>query len=137
MAHQPGSARFQARFDSALQAYQKMTGITLVEHPVVVQLQNCQSVESITGLLLYEARAFGDGQKIDRITKAIVSMLSTLSASASFGDAIGLVRQKALMVCSTTLITFYSSSHRRKQYKVVLPSYLPYVPFSGHTQVSS
>jgi hypothetical protein len=132
MAHQSESARFQARFDSALQAYQKTTGIALVEHPVTVELQNCHSVKSIATRILYEGRAFSEGKGIDRIAKAIestVSLLSALSASASSGDAISLVRQRALMASSTTLITFYSSSLLRKRYRLALPSYLPYVLF--------
>ena len=109
MADESGSAHFQARFQSALEAYQKTTGVTLAESPVAVRLQNCDSVESITTLLLYEARAFSDFRGFDRITKAIqstTSILSTLSATASLGHAIGIVRQKTLMECSRTLTVF-------------------------------
>jgi hypothetical protein len=35
-------------FESALQAYQKKTGITLAQHPIAVNLQSCHSVEEIT-----------------------------------------------------------------------------------------
>jgi hypothetical protein len=83
------------RFQSALRAYQKKTGVTLAEHPVAVQLQNCHSVQSITTILLFEARAFSDHQGFGRITKAIqstVSSLATFSTTAILGDNIGLVR---------------------------------------------
>jgi hypothetical protein len=78
-----------------LRAYQEKTGVTLVEHPVAVQLQNRHSVQSITTIILYEARAFSNYQEFGRITKAIqstLSILAALSTTASLGDAIGLVR---------------------------------------------
>lgn len=133
MDGQSGSARFQARFESTLQAYRKITGVTLAEHQAAVRLQNCDSVESITTLLLYEARAFSDFRGFDRITRAIqgvISILSTLCATASLGDAIGLVRQKALLAsrCRQTLTAFLSLSHPREQYRLALRSYLLYVP---------
>jgi len=71
MADRSGSARFRAHFESALLAYRKITGVTSAEHPTAVRLQNCDSVESITTLLLYEARAFSDFRGFDRITRAI------------------------------------------------------------------
>jgi hypothetical protein len=84
-----------------LQAYKEKTDITLAEHPLAVQLQSCDSAESIaTTLLQGEPQAFSNFQEKDRITKsikAIVSVLTTLSATASLSDALGLVRQTALM----------------------------------------
>jgi hypothetical protein len=129
------STRFRAHFESALQAYQKTTGITLAEHQLAVRLQNCDSIDSITTLFKYEARSFSDLQGSDRIMKSIentVSILYRLSATASLGDVIGLVCQKALMGRSTSLTGFLSHSHLRKQYSQVLLSYLLYVPFSSY-----
>ena len=100
MADHEGSAHFQPLFESALQDYVKRTGITLAEHPLAVQLQSCNSVESIDDLVQGEAQAFSNFRESDRITKSIktaVSKLSTLSATAFLGDAFGLVRQNALM----------------------------------------
>jgi hypothetical protein len=103
------STRFRARFMFALQAYKQTTGVTLIEHPLAVQLQNCHSVESITTLLKYEARPFSGLLGSDGILtsiESIVSILSTLSSSAPFGEAIGLVRQNALTGCSISLSVF-------------------------------
>jgi hypothetical protein len=101
MADRLGPAHFQPLFESALQAYKKKTDITLAEHPFAVQLQSCDSVKSITTTLLQgEPQAFSNFQEKDRITKSIktiVSVLTTLSATASLGDALGLVRHTALM----------------------------------------
>jgi len=103
MADQSGSTRFRARFESALQAYQETTGVTLAEHPLTAQLRNPRSAESesIRTILKCEARASSDLLGSDRTMRSIestVSMLFTLSAAASFGDAIDLVRQQAPMV---------------------------------------
>jgi hypothetical protein len=100
MADQSGSTPFHARFGSALQAYQKMTGVSLTEHPLALQLQNLHSVESITTILKHEARASSDLLGSARVTQFIentVSVLFTLSATASFCDVIGLVRNEALI----------------------------------------
>lgn len=97
MAHQSGSARFQALFESALQAYEKKAGVKLAQHPLAIQLQSCHSVESISTLLRGHARAFCDFRENDKITKSIetiVSILTPLSSVAFLADAVGLVRQR-------------------------------------------
>jgi hypothetical protein len=104
MADQSGSTRFRARFESALQAYQETTGVTLAEHPLTAQLRNLRSVESesISTILQCEARESSDLLGSDRTMRSIestVSTLFTLSAAASFGDAIDLVRKHGLMAC--------------------------------------
>jgi hypothetical protein len=99
MPYQSGATRFRERFESALQAYQKTTGLVLAEHPLAVQVQSCHCVESITKLLTNEARAFSSFSNLqgsDSVIKSIegvVSILSTISAT-SLGEAVGLVRQK-------------------------------------------
>jgi hypothetical protein len=131
MDSQSGSTRFQELFESALQAYEKKTGISLPKHPLAEQLQRCHSVEDITALVQDQASTFSESKGKDRIIKSIkgtISILATLSAIASFGDVVGLVSQKGSDACSTSLTVFYSHSHPRKQYTLALPSYLLYVP---------
>jgi hypothetical protein len=132
MADQSGSARFRTRFESALQAYQQTTGVILVEHPVAIQLRNPHSVESITTILKFEARTFSDLLGSDRIMKALegtISNLFTLTATASFGDAIDLVRKNGLMACFPMPDLFDSHTHQQKQYLLVSQFYLLYVSF--------
>jgi hypothetical protein len=102
MADQSRFTSFRARFEAALQPYQQTTGVTLAEHPLTVQLQNPHSIvcsiENITVILKYEARALNDRLRTARIMDLIestVSLLFTLSSTTSFRDAIGLVRKKA------------------------------------------
>jgi len=139
MTHQSesASARFQALFEPALQAYERKAGVSLAQHPLAIKLQSCDTVEAITGLLQDQARAFRDLQGSDKIMtsiKMIVSILSKLSSATSLVDAFGLVRRKVLIACliSLTFINFiYRYSHLRRQYRLVSSSYLAYVAFSS------
>ena len=99
MAHQSESARFQALFEPALQAYEKKVGVSFAQHPLAIKLQSCDTVEAITGLLEGQAQAFVHLQGSDKIMRSIkvtVSILSKISSAASLADTFGLVRKKAL-----------------------------------------
>jgi hypothetical protein len=109
MAEPSGSSCFRALFESALQSYEKTTGITLADHPLAVQLQSCHTIESVTVALEGQVLAFGDFRGSDRVMKSIkgtLLVLTRLSTAASLGDAIGLVRRNILMAFSTALIVF-------------------------------
>jgi len=109
MAQRPESARFQALFEPALQAYEEKAGAALAQHPLAIKLRNCDSVEAITGLFQDQARAFRDLQGSDKIMKSIkatISILSKLSSAASLADASGLVRQQGLVAWFTSLTVF-------------------------------
>jgi uncharacterized membrane protein YcjF (UPF0283 family) len=83
-----------------LQAYEKQTGITLAQHPLARQLESCHSIEDTIALLQRQVEAVNDSQAKNRIMNAIkttVSILTPLSDAASIADAVGLVREKALM----------------------------------------
>jgi hypothetical protein len=109
MADHSGYCRFRALFESALQSYEKKTGITLAEHPLAPQVQSFHTVESITAVLEAQVLAFGDLRGSDRVMtsiKSTLSILARLSSAASLGDAIGLVRRNILMACFTALMVF-------------------------------
>ena len=109
MADQTPSGCLQALFESALQAYERKTGITLAQHPLALKLQSCDSVEDITTLLQGQAKAFNDSRANDKIMKAIkttVSILTPISDAASLADTVGLVRQGELIPCLTSLTIF-------------------------------
>jgi len=112
MTDQPGSARFQALLDSALQEYEKNAGVTLPdrEDSLAIPLQRCHSIDDITTLLQDKAKAFNDLRQRDRIFKSInvtVSILTPISAVASVADDVGLVRQKVLRAC-LIFLTIYT-----------------------------
>jgi hypothetical protein len=117
MDDQPRSPRFRALFESALQEYEKNARVKLIEHPLAMQLHNSESIESITTIFQSQVQAFSEFQGRDRVIESInntVSILFRISATASLGDAIGLVRDRTLMPCSTALTVFYSHFHLRK-----------------------
>jgi len=131
MSDQSGSSRLRALFVSALEDYEKQTNISLVKHPLAKQLSSCHSVESISSLLQDHARAFSELRGSERILKSIkciVSFLYKLSATAAFGDNIGLVRQTTLMG-AFSLILFYRHSLLRRQYTLAWVFCLLYVSF--------
>ena len=111
MTDQPGSARFQALLESAVQAYEKKAGVTIAdsEDSLAIRLQRCHSVDDIATLLQGQAQAIDDFQQRDRIFKSIkttVSILSPIYSVASVADDVGLVRQKVLMTYFTSLTVF-------------------------------
>jgi hypothetical protein len=63
--------------------------------------------------------------------KTTVSILSKLSFAAPLADALGMVRQKGLMACLTSLTSVYRHSHLRRRYRLVWLSYSTYVPLSS------
>jgi len=79
MAHQPESARFQNLLEPALQAYEMKAGVSLTQHPLAIKLQNCDSVEAVTGLLQDQVRDFGDLQGKDKVMKSIKRTVSISS----------------------------------------------------------
>jgi len=74
--------------------YEKQTGIALAKHPLAGQLQNCVSVESVTDVFREQIQAFSKFRGRDKIMtllKNSVLVLYKLTASANFGQDIGLV----------------------------------------------
>jgi hypothetical protein len=107
MADQSGSARFQTpSFESALQAYEEKTGITLAQHPLALELHNYQSIHDISILLQGRTQAFGNSRAKDRMMKAIKTIVSLLTRLGHAATPAESVRQKVLMACSTSLTRF-------------------------------
>jgi len=117
MAHRLESARLQALFKPALQAYKERLGVSLLQHPLAINLQSCDTVKAITSLLQDQAQAFRDLQGSDKIMVSIeraVSIVSKISSAAPLADTCGLVRQKGLTACLTSLTLIYRHSHLRR-----------------------
>ena len=89
------STRLHLLFDASLQGYEKQTGLKLVNHPLVLELENCHTVDSIMEILQNKACTFtrfrDDGNKIMRSVKRVVHVLHALSTSATLGEGISLV----------------------------------------------
>jgi len=95
MADHSGSPRFRALFQSALQSYEEKAGVKLADHPLALQLQNCQNVDSITAVLQGQAQVLSEFSGSNRVVMSIqstVSILTRLSATAPLAVDIDLVR---------------------------------------------
>ena len=106
MSDQTGSSHLHVLFDAALLEYEKQTGIALATHPLAGQLQNCDSVDSVTAVLCEQTQAFSEFRGNDKVLKPlkkVVSILYKLSAAVNFGHDIGLVRPLLLPRCSMSL----------------------------------
>ena len=100
MGDQSESIRYRAIFESALNAYEKETGISLVEHPLSVQIRTCNTVESITARVRHQAIGLTGNEPQGTIRvmisiKIIVSISTKLYSTASLRYAISLVCQKS------------------------------------------
>ena len=83
------SSRFQAIFSAALKSYRKQTKEDLVTHPLVSQLQSCNSTTAIIAFLQVRVREFDKSRSGDeRLTKWLgptVNVISVYSAAVSGG----------------------------------------------------
>ena len=94
MSDNSASSHLRVLFEAALQDYEKKTGIALAKHPVADRLQSCDSVESVTAVLHEQTQAINEFRGKDKILKPLkkaVTVLYKLSATANFGQNIGLV----------------------------------------------
>jgi fungal STAND N-terminal Goodbye domain len=95
MSDQSATSHLQVLFEAALQDYEKKTGIALAKHPLADRLQNFDSVDSVTAVLHEQTQAFSQFREKDKVLKPLkkaISVLCKLSATASIGRDIGLVR---------------------------------------------
>lgn len=90
------SSRFREQFVSALQEYQWLTGIKLVDHPLAKRLQGCHTAEEVMGVLREQAQGIRDFRSDGRFMKSLsgaVSVLHKLSSSDVFSVVTDLVRK--------------------------------------------
>jgi hypothetical protein len=102
------SSTFRAVFDAALQDYEDKVGSNLIDHPLAKELQECDSVGSITAILEEQARIFREfrdnGKLVDSL-KHSVDVLSSPFISTAFDQVTNLaVRSKGIPRCILLLI---------------------------------
>ena len=98
MSDTSGYSRFQPLYEAALTEYETQCHtMKLVNHPLYLKLNTCNSVQSITAIVRDQAQAFrrfrGDDGKVMKCLKKAVHALHILSTSGVLGGAIGLVRR--------------------------------------------
>src|SRR5579863_6740296 len=101
MSQPSSSSSFQSLFNAALQDYAEKTGSKLDDHPLTKQLDNCDSIDSISSVLQQQARRFHEFReedgKIMKSLKCATYILYTLSTNTVLGEGVGIVSSKLLM----------------------------------------
>ena len=121
MSQISSSSTFQTLFNAALLDYKDKTGNALTDHPIAMQLETCESVNSITAILQEQAQSFHEFRENDvKLMKALnssVDVLCSPSISSALNGAIGVVVSlKAFIVIACSRWPFYSQSRLRQQY---------------------
>ena len=86
---------FKSILDAALSEYERKTGKPLLDHPLAIELKQCESVDSIKAILRGQAEAFqqfrDEDERLMRCINPVVDVLYTFSGT--LGGAAGTVRQ--------------------------------------------
>ena len=98
MSSYPSSeSNLRSLFESALREYEKQAGTNLLDNPLTIKLQSCDSMDEISAVLREQAQAFhkfrGDVRKLIRWLKRTVHVLHTLSTTIALGDGVCLVKR--------------------------------------------
>ena len=89
----PSSHTFQLIFNNALKTYERRTKNDLLSHPLMSQLQVCQSSGSILAILQQQGQGPNQSQTSDeRLTKWLDPTVNVLHAfSETIGEGVSLV----------------------------------------------
>ena len=92
------STNFETIFRTALTAYKKQTKQDITSHPLLAQLQPCDSPSAILAVLRAQVQVIDQSQNADdKLTKWLDPTVNVLYAfSATLGQGIGLVSRETL-----------------------------------------
>ena len=97
MSDQSGASRLRVLFQTALDDYERQTGIELSKHTLAERLQDCNSVEAVTAILHEQAQDLNKFQEKDKILKplkkvlTVLHIISSVPSVADFVQHVGLV----------------------------------------------
>jgi hypothetical protein len=96
MASSSSSSNFQSIFNAALEAYEKTTKNKLLSHPLVTQLQSCDSPAAVLSVLQDLIQELDQSRNHEqRLTSWLDPTVNVLfSFSAALGEGVGLVYLK-------------------------------------------
>ncbi|KAH9016028.1 hypothetical protein EDB85DRAFT_773062 [Lactarius pseudohatsudake] len=94
------SSNLQAIFNASIQEYQKKTKKDLLLHPLMGQLQTCNSPADILAVLRTQVQQFEQSQSgDDNLTKWLIPTVNVLYAfSGALGEGVGLVFSPAKVI---------------------------------------
>ena len=99
MTDQSGSSHLRVLLQTALEDYEKQTGIELAKHHLAERLQDCNSVESVTDVLREQAKDFEKFREKDKVLKPLKKVLTVLHIISSVPSVAGITQNFGL-VCS-------------------------------------
>jgi hypothetical protein len=87
------STNFETKFAAALKEYKKKTKRDIASHPLITQLQSCDSPSAILAVLRARVEKFDQSQSVDeKWMKWVDPTVNVLHAfSVTLGNGIGLV----------------------------------------------
>ena len=105
MSQSSSPSTFQGLFNAALQDYKDKTGSSLVDHPFATQLQECDSVESISTALEDQARVFREFRDHGKLISSLNRLANILCSPLIdlISEGIGLVVRPIAFVAVTPL----------------------------------
>jgi hypothetical protein len=100
-------SNFAPIFNAALESYKRKTNKDLASHPLLSNLQTCDSPEAVLTVLRDQIPAFNQSQdRDDGLTKWVIPTVNVLyTFSATVGQGVGLVnikisyREGCLLIC--------------------------------------
>ncbi|KAI9431385.1 hypothetical protein H4582DRAFT_2062767 [Lactarius indigo] len=94
------SSNFQAVFSASIKEYEKKTKKDLLLHPLMAQLQTCNSPADILAVLRTQTQQFEQSTSgDDKMTKWLIPTVNVLYAfSAALGEGVGLVFSPAKVI---------------------------------------
>ena len=89
-------SNFASIFNAALESYKRKTKNDLASHPLLPNLQSCQSADGVLTVLREQVPAFNQSQSSDDgLTKWVTPTVNVLySFSGTIGQGVGLVNIK-------------------------------------------
>ena len=97
MTDQSGSSHLRVLFQTALEDYEKQTGIELAKHHLAERLQDCNSVESVTDVLREQAKDFEKFREKDKVLKPLKKVLTVLHIISSVPSVAGITQNFGLV----------------------------------------
>ncbi|KAH8986853.1 hypothetical protein EDB92DRAFT_1218888 [Lactarius akahatsu] len=96
----PSSSNFQAIFYASMKEYEKKTKKDLLVHPLIAQLQTCNSPTDILAVLHTQVQQFEQSTSSDdKLTRWLNPTVNVLYAfSAALGEGVGLVFSPAKVI---------------------------------------
>ena len=118
------SSQLHATFEASLKEYEKKTKKSLLTHPLMTQLQACNSPTDILAILRSQAAEFEQTMSTDnRLIRWIEPIVNVLFASSSvIGASVGLVNPIQMILRPTLLYHISRCSSPRISFSLALVS---------------